>query len=314
MRRAPEAAPVPSLLPSHIDHCLLNTHHIRRHIPSIFPPRLQALPHTAPLPKHHHHLLPTPPTPLSQPPSHITSHITSHSVSSKRKNCFQAARPPGPTPGAPVRRGAHWYPASHLSIQKKNQNPTTPKKPTHAPSQCLDARPAPESAGNVPPNTANVSGPASAPDTATRREKKGQRPSPPTTTPPMLVQYPYKKLRQKNLTHAARPLVCPGKEEKKNKSKKIDGTPAIDKSIPRANQTETKPGRATGPKLSHNNKKMFIVSRPSIHPSMQPGKEKHPPLTAHPAQNLPSIPHSTTWPRSCSSAASAASGHTTPPS
>lgn len=132
MRRAPEAAPVPSLLPSHIDHCLLNTHHLRRHIPSIFPPRLQALPHTAPLPKHHHHLLPTPPTPLSQPPSHITSHITSHSVSSKRKNCFQAARPPGPTPGAPVRRGAHWYPASHLSIQKKIKIPQHQKIPhTH---------------------------------------------------------------------------------------------------------------------------------------------------------------------------------------
>lgn len=110
------------------------------------------------------------------------------------------------------------------------------------------------------------------------------------------------------------PLGLPREGRKKNKSKKIDGTPAIDKSIPRANQTETKPGRATGPKLSHNNKKLFIVSRPSIHPSMQPGKEKHPPLTAHPAQNLPSIPHSTTWPRSCSSAASAASGHTTPPS
>lgn len=141
MRRAPEAAPVPSLLPSHIDHCLLNTHHLRRHIPSIFPPRLQALPHTAPLPKHHHHLLPTPPTPLSQPPSHITSHITSHSVSSKRKNCFQAARPPGPTPGAPVRRGAHWYPASHLSIQKKIKIPQHQKIPHTHPANAPPPQP-----------------------------------------------------------------------------------------------------------------------------------------------------------------------------
>lgn len=280
--------------------------------PIDLPTETQAPPDNSSLPKHHHHPSPTPPTPLSQPFSHITSHIKSHSASLKRKNCFQAARPPGPTtPGAPVRRA----PIGILRLiypYKKSPNPTTPKK-SHTRTQPMPRRTtSPRERGQCPPEHGQRPRRGQrAPDTATRRNKKANAPAP--ATPPMLVPISIQK------TNTCRsPLVCPGKEEeKKTRARNFNGTPATEKSIPRANQTETKPGRATGPKaIPQNNKKLLVVSHPSIHPSIHATREgkTQPPLTAHPARNPPSTPHSTTWPRSCSSAASAASGRTTPPS
>lgn len=169
----------------------------------------------------------------------------------------------------------------------------------------------PRDAGNVPPNTANALGPANAPDTATRRKKKkkGQRPP---ATPPMLVQYPYKKLRQKTNTCRS-PLVCPGKEKKQEQKISMARRPSTN---PFPGQTKPKQKRGGRQNPSYptttKNCSSFLI-HPSIHPC-NPGRKNTPPLTAHPAQSPPSTPHSTTWPRSCSSAASAASGRTTPPS
>lgn len=143
-----------------------------------------------------------------------------------------------------------------------------------------------------------------------RRKKKGQRPP---ATPPMLVQYPYKKLRQKTNTCRS-PLVCPGKEKKQEQKISMARRPSTN---PFPGQTKPKQKRGGRQNPSYptttKNCSSFLI-HPSIHPSMQPGRKNTPPLTAHPAKSLPSTPHSTTWPRSCSSAASAASGHTTPPS
>lgn len=169
----------------------------------------------------------------------------------------------------------------------------------------------PRDAGNVPPNTANALGPANAPDTATRREKKKKANAPPAT-PSMLVQYPYKKLRQKTNTCRS-PLVCPGKE--KNKSKKfrwLAGHQQIH-SPGKPNRNKNGAGdRTRAIPQQQKTARRFSSIHPSIHAT--PEGKTPPPLTAHPAQSPPSTPHSTTWPRSCSSAASAASGRTTPPS
>lgn len=115
-----------------------------------------------------------------------------------------------------------------------------------------------------------------------RRKKKGQRPP---ATPPMLVQYPYKKLRQKTNTCRS-PLVCPGKEKKQEQKISMARRPSTNP-FPGQAKPKQKRGGRQNPSYPTTTKN---CSSFLIHPSMQPRKEKHPPSHSAPSAKSPVHP------------------------
>lgn len=141
--------------------------------------------------------------------------------------------------------------------------------------------------GQCPPEHGQRPGPANAPDTATRREKKKKANAPPAT-PSMLVQYPYKKLRQKTNTCRS-PLVCPGKEKKQKQKISMARRPSTN---PFPGQTKPKQKRGGRQNPSYptttKNCSSFLI-HPSIHPC-NPGRKNTPPSHSAPSAKSPVHP------------------------